>query len=804
MVCLAKGKGERQEKQTSKSHIMLQSFQIHINGIVQGVGFRPLVYRLATEMQLKGYVKNGNDGVSIFFNASLQEAKLFLKKIKLSVPARSKIISAELKKAADAVFPDFSIIFEDDISSEKKVLISPDIALCNNCKNELHDKNNRRYRYPFITCTQCGPRYSIIHHLPYERDATAMKDFTMCKTCNNEYTSVANGRFFSQTNSCADCGIELSILNNPASILSKNTGEVLSHIKNFLQQGKIIAVKGVGGYLLLCDAACPAAIQELRRRKHRPSKPFAVLYPDIETVQADFELNGQEKELLKSGEAPILLLHPQGNIENNLAIHNIAPGLTRLGVMLPCSPLLELIASDFGKPLIATSGNISGSPIIYKDEDALLYLFDIADFIVTYNREIVIPLDDSVIQISKHTNQQIILRRSRGYAPSFLNYKSKTSACILSTGAFLKGSFTLAVNGNVFISQFLGSGEAYESQLMYKHTLAHWLSLYQVKPEIVIADLHPGYFSVQYAAELANKYEIDLKQVQHHEAHFAAVLAENNLINNTEPIMGVVWDGAGLGSDGNIWGGEFFKYKNNEMRRCYHFDYFPAIAGDKLASEPRLAALCVAHNTWPNPDKLQEKFTDAEWNNYQALIDNTNLYTSSAGRIFDAVACLLWLCDKQTYEGEAAMCMQALAEKYVEANGFVMDDSYFKEALHDRRIPTASLIRGIITDMEKGKAKSYIAAKFHYSLVCLVDTVAGNIDVKNICFTGGVFQNALLAGWIQKELCGKYRLYFHNNLSPNDESISFGQLVYYENQIRTAVLDEMGLNQNNYVLSNSR
>jgi len=293
----------------------------------------------------------------------------------------------------------------------------------------------------------------------------------MCKRCNDEYNNVADRRFFSQTNSCADCGVELSIRVNNSSILSNDPETVLLHIRNFLQHGKILSVKGIGGYLLMCNANNPGTIELLRDRKHRPSKPFAVLYPDIETVRNNFDLNEQENALLESEAAPIVLLNPKQQAFNNLAVKNIAPGLKQLGIMLSCSPLLELIANDFGKPLIATSANISGSPIIYKDEDALAYLFEIADYIVSYNRDIIIPEDDSVVQLSKQSNQQIILRRSRGYAPSFLHYKPQTKSCVLSTGAFLKGSFTLSMNGNVFVSQFLGSGESYESQQIYKVTL---------------------------------------------------------------------------------------------------------------------------------------------------------------------------------------------------------------------------------------------------------------------------------------------------------------------------------------------
>ena len=328
---------------------------------------------------------------------------------------------------------------------------------------------------------------------------------------------------------------------------------------------------------------------------------------------------------------------------------------------------------------------------------------------------------------------------------------------------------------------------------MYKQTLNHWLKLYNVKPDVVIADKHPGYFSHQYGIELTEQFGSEIKFIQHHKAHFASVLAENNLIHSDDPILGVIWDGTGLGDDSNIWGGDFFKYENNEMLRCYHFDYFPSIAGDKIALEPRIAALCTSNEAWPLPATLKEKFTEAEWNNYQSLIKITNLFSSSVGRIFDAVASLLDVCDKQTYEGEAAMYLQAIAEKYVDENGFAMNNSYFKEGAHYYRIPTASLIQGIITDIKKGKSKKYIAAKFHYSLVCLIGIVAKNIKVEKICFSGGVFQNSLLVDWIRKEHNNKYELFFHKILSSNDENISFGQLVYFDNDIKSRFLkDETG------------
>ena len=456
--------------------------------------------------------------------------------------------------------------------------------------------------------------------------------------------------------------------------------------------------------------------------------------------------------------------------------------------MLPGNPLLELIAHDLNLPLIATSANISGSPIIFKDEDALEHLFHIADHIIGYNRAIIVPLDDSVVQVTKYTHQQIMVRRSRGYAPSFLHYRANTQRNILSTGAFLKSSFVLAINQNVFVSQFLGSGESYESQLMYQQTLQHWLNMYNTQPDVIMADLHPGYPSHQYAIALAEKHQAELKFVQHHQAHFAALLAEHNLLPTDEPILGIVWDGTGLGSDGNIWGGEFFKYADNQIERCCHFDYFPSIAGDKLATEPRIAALCATTGIIGQSNLLEHKFAQLEWNNYRSMINKAALFCSSVGRLFDAVASLLSICDKQSYEGEAAMYLQALAEGYVNTHGLSITGCYFDADTIRGNIPTAALMQRIASDIESGIAADYIAAKFHYSLVCLVDVVATNLGIASIGFSGGVFQNALLVDWIKYCYADKYNLYFHQALSPNDENISFGQLVYHDHEIGTPPL----------------
>ena len=764
---------------------VLKTYQIHIEGIVQGVGFRPFVYQLAKKMHLKGYVCNGGNGVNIIINAEAEMADLFYNRIKQLAPSKAVILRTSKQEIEYQTYLDFSIQLENVDNKKKSVLISPDIAICDNCRAEFHNSTNRRYHYAFITCTQCGPRYSIINKLPYERYNTSMDSFTPCPDCNSEYQSVSNKRFFSQTNSCKTCGITLNIWENKSLCISDSKEEVLIKINTFLRQGKILAIKGTCGYLLVIDANNIGTISRLRDLKKRPNKPLAVLYPDIKLVHRDFYLRNKEKELLQSTAAPIVVLYPKSSAFNHIKINQIANGLNRVGVMIPSNPLFNLIALNYGSPLVATSANISGSPIIYEDSIAFDELFNFADYLVSHNCEIVVPLDDSVVQVSKFSNQPIIIRRSRGYAPTYLNYFANPSNTILATGAHLKSSFALNINENMLISQFLGSGESYNAQTTYIKTLQHCLKLYNIKPKTIIADKHQGYFTHQYAKELANNFGADIKLVQHHESHFAAVLAENSLIDHKEPILGVIWDGTGLGVDGNIWGGEFFKYKRNKMERVAHFNYFPTIAGDKTALEPRLSALCATNGSLQHRDLVFEKFTKTELFNYLNLINQATLFTSSVGRIFDAVAALLGLCDEQSYEGEAALYLQTLAENYVLKHGFFMDSSYFEEEINIDNIPTYNLLQGILNDIGNNKPKDYIAAKFHFTMVQTIGIVAKTLDIHKICFSGGVFQNVLLVDWIKHKYEQNYKLYFHINLSPNDENISFGQFVYHENKIDT-------------------
>jgi hydrogenase maturation protein HypF len=758
----------------------LQTYHIHITGLVQGVGFRPFVWQLATAMQLNGWVNNSPDGVHIEFNATLTEAKKFYNQLIAAAPPLSVIQQHSMYQESVQHFDSFQIL-ESKTIGPASLMLTPDYALCDDCRGELHNPMDYRYQYPFITCTQCGPRYSIIKALPYDRHNTSMASFGMCTVCQQEYNNPTDKRYYSQSNSCAACGIEIKLFDNENKGLSSNSEFIIGQVIEGLDAGKIIAIKGIGGYLLLCDAGNSNTVTLLRKRKHRPSKPFALMYPSIAAVVADFALDEARTQLLESPAAPIVLLKALPQTDYRLCIDEIAPGLSKLGVMLPYAPLFELILAGFKKPVVATSGNISEATIIFDDTIAITELASIADLIVTHNREIVIPQDDSVMQLTGQTNTKIIHRRSRGLAPSFFNYTSDKDNVVLSTGALLKSSFCLAQRGNVYISQYLGNTDTYEAQQSFDKTVQHYFSLFNTTPRVVIADKHPGYFSHHFARQLCDEKQLPFVTVQHHKAHFAAVLAENNLLHNDDPVMGVIWDGVGLGDDGQIWGGEFFKYHDNNMERCHYFDYFPVIAGDKMAREPRLSAMAVCWGVEEAEDLLKNKFTKEEWTVYKKILQQDKLLNcSSVGRLFDAVASLLNLADKQTYEGEAAMLLEEKAASYFNKHGWDFKQSYFAD---DDNYNSRTVVTNLVKDVKEGLPVDFISAKFHCSLVHLVRLIADDMNIKKVAFSGGVFQNSVLVDVCQIHLGNEYQLFFHKNLSPNDENISFGQLVYYENKI---------------------
>lgn len=744
---------------------MSKTFKIQINGRVQGVGFRPFVFNLAQKLGLKGSVSNNQNGVLIFINSEIQNAENFLDEIKNNHPKVSVITQTSIEEVTSKTFDSFNIIL-NKTETEINIPLTPDFAICDSCKTEVLDTKNRRYNYAFTTCTQCGPRYSITKKYPFERHNTTISKFEMCAVCLEEYRNPTNNRFHSQTNSCATCGIQLEFLDNKNNTIESKQSKVIETVVNKLEQGNIIAIKNTNGYLLCCDATNIETINQLRQRKQRPNKPFAVLYPNIENVANEFVCSTQELEALQSNISPIVIL--KNSKSTTIVTNAIAPNLGQTGVMLPSSALLYLISQRFNKPIVATSGNIHKSPIISENDEAISKLNQVYDLILNHNLDIEFPQDDSVVRFTN--NKQLLLRRSRGMAPSFLDINTSFEKPILAMGAHLKSTFTLLLNQNCYTSQYFGNLDSFDVFGRYQNTINQYLSVFNTTPKTVLVDAHSQYQSSVFGNDLAEKFNAEVYKIQHHKAHFASVLGEHQLFNTEEKILGVVWDGTGLGDDNQIWGGEFFSYQNNTINRLTHFEYFDWIANDKMAKEPRLSLLSLIDNK----SSIKEKFTETEFKIYNKTLENNTLKTSSVGRLFDAVSSLLNLCDYNTFEAEASMLLEECASTYPNKNYI-----YYLEG--EASLSSKKIIENIHFHLKNGEKTNRLAASFIYTLALSIIKISEKENIKTIACSGGVFQNAVLVKMLS-ELIAKSNAVMKINckLSTNDENISFGQLMYYQ------------------------
>ena len=745
----------------------MDTFHIHITGRVQGVGFRPFVYKLAQTSHLKGWVCNATDGVHIRFNATQEQANEFYQACLRQKPDQSVVNQSTLSKVATECFADFQIV--ESHSGKLDLCITPDFSLCQHCREELYDPNNHRFHYAFITCTECGPRYSVMSGLPYDRELTAMDPFNMCSACEAEYHDPNDRRYFSQTNSCPDCGVQMHLADADGVVSDQLTSEELMDLAvERLREDKIIAVKGIGGYLLLCNAQSRQAVSELRRRKQRPSKPFAVLYGSVETVATQFHITQEETSLLNGSISPVVLLNPRQH--NDLPMDIVAPGLEKIGVMVPYAPILELVSSKFGSPLIATSANQSGSPIVHADDET--GLFQLADYVLSHNRAIVFPQDDSVVQLSPWNQQRIVLRRSRGMAPSTFCSLSNDKMDQLALGAEMKGTFAYGVGSNTYVSQYLGNLSHYDNQLQFEEVLSRFSKLINPAIKQIAIDAHPGYFTHQLGKTWAKEKGISLVEIPHHEAHFAAILAERKLTEENH-VLGVIWDGTGFGSDGNSWGGEFFEYTNHTITRIAHLAYYPQLSQDRMAIDNRLCALALSGPE--NRHELQNAFNSTEWSFYLKSMQRPSLLTSSMGRVFDAVAFLADIAHTNTYEGQSAMLLEQNAQKAFSKRQNIQPYSF---TLKGQQLELNDTIDQIFHDRKNNYQG--ISARFHLTLVEMIRKVANEGAYQKIAFSGGVFQNGLLTDLIINALGPVFDLYFHQELSPNDENIAYGQLAHLQ------------------------
>lgn len=761
------------------------SYEIHISGRVQGVGFRPFIFNLAEEFQLKGYVSNDELGVIIVCQG--ENSETFFKEIHHRKPKSSEIIFSEIKEIETAeIFENFFIK-----PTEKNIVVdiplTPDFATCESCETELFDEKNPRYFYPFTTCTQCGPRYSITKKFPFERENTAIEVFKMCPNCLAEYQNSDDVRFHSQTNSCPNCGIQIWLKDNLGNEFKGSNKEIFEKLAEELSKGKIIALKNTAGYLLMCDATNSEAVSELRKRKRRPTKPFAVLFSGISTMQEYLEISELQIQHFKSSESPIIVTKIKN--KKDLAIDGISPNMNTIGAMFPYSGTLKLIAKTFGKPLIATSGNFHGSPICSTAEEAEQILGKIADFFLHNTLEIQHPQDDSVIKFSSKHQQKLVFRRSRGFAPNYffaeeLSELNKEKNKILCLGGDLKNTFAVVPNNHVYISEYIGDLANFETYERFENTVKSYQKIFNFEPEIILKDLHPKYENQNIISRFEKKSAQSAKstrveQIQHHKAHFAAILGEKKLWKN-EKVLGIIWDGIGFGTSTEIWGGEFFLFENQNMERVAQLENFAWILGDKMSKSPKISALSISENN----EDFKFAFDENEWKIYTQLIEESEVKTSSMGRFFDAVSFVLGYEKPIFFEGESAMWLEKISQETFENNIKITD--YLEEEKFEN-IPTKKLFSRILKEKMSGKNAGEIGLNFHYTLIKSIEKIAERFAIKELAFSGGVWQNALLVDLAIDVLGEKFSLYFHEKLSPNDENISFGQLNYYLNYLKFEV-----------------
>ncbi len=743
----------------------MQVLELLVSGAVQGVGFRPLVYRLAHELNLGGAVWNEPGGVRIRLVGPPQRVENFLPRLRADCAPPARIDFIRVLSVGESGQAEAFRIAESMRDGAREALVMPDLATCPACRRELFDPRDRRFRYPFINCTHCGPRYSIITEIPYDRAHTTMRGFTLCAACGAEYTDPANRRFHAQPNACPACGPRVELLDARGRRLGEREW-ALRKTAALLREGLIVAAKGIGGFHLLCDARNEAAVAELRRRKRREEKPLAVMTPDIETARRMAECGPAEIELLASPAAPIVLLRRRAEADLAPAI---APGNPYVGLLLPYSPIHLLLLHDFQAPLVATSGNLSDEPLCTDDEEAVQRLAGVADVFLVHNRPIARALDDSVVRVLD--GKPMLLRRARGYAPLAIPLPVQ-APCIMAVGPHMKNTVALACRDRVILSQHLGDLDTLESRRAFEGAIADLQSLFAERPVAWAADRHPDYASGIIARE---RHPAPLL-VQHHHAHIAAVMAEHAL---SGPVLGVAWDGTGLGDDGTIWGGEFLRTKPDRYLRIARLAAFRLPGGDGAMRKPLWSAVGVLHRHYPGqlPDLAVRRLgmEEATVQGLCTMIDrglNAPL-TSSAGRWFDAVAALAGVCRESAYEGQAAQQLEYISDPLVSAQPYP-----FGEVAEGGSVTLvlAPMLDELLADLDAGAPASRVAARFHRTLVEIIAAVADAHRGMPVVLGGGCFQNRiLLEAAIRRLRENGHAVYWPQMVPPNDGGISLGQ-----------------------------
>jgi len=744
--------------------------------VVQGVGFRPFIYQLASRYNLKGWVCNTSEDVKIEVEGDSEAIERFLHDIPLHAPPQAVIVDISTTRHSPASYESFEI--RRSIPEEGKYqLVSPDIATCPECLEEIFSPGDRRHRYPFTNCTNCGPRFTIIEDIPYDRPLTTMRSFRMCPECQQEYDDPLNRRFHAQPNACPVCGPSLQLLDAEGSPVVVD--DVITTASRLLREGKIIAIKGLGGFLLACDATDEATVNLLRRRKMRPFKPLAIMVSSIDEAKKHCEISAEEEKLLTSPHSPIVLMKWK---HGSSVSPSVAPNIRYLGVMLPYTPLHHLLLRETGLPLVMTSGNISEEPIAKDNDEAVKRLSGIADFFLVHNRDIYARYDDSVTMVENGVPQ--LIRRARGYAP-YPVHLDFTSRQILGCGAELKNTFCLTRDEYAFISQHIGDMENLETMEHFETTISLYKKLFRIEPEIIAHDLHPDYLATGYARELAaGSSNLKLVPVQHHHAHIASCMADNGI---STPVIGVAFDGTGYGSDGHIWGGEFMVADYKGFERLGHLEYLPLPGGELAIKKPYRTAVAyllslLGENSLEYNLPFLQQIKPEEINIISEQIrKNINSpLTSSCGRLFDAVSALLGIRGEVEYEAQAVIEMEMLAydeEDETVAYPFSMED---KDGVNI--IGLKELFSAVIDDLQAGTDRAKIAARFHNTVAEMIrelcQVISDNSGIKDVALSGGVFQNRLLLRKTVSLLeTGGFRVFTHRQVPTNDGGISLGQAV---------------------------
>ena len=751
--------------------------KVSVRGIVQGVGFRPFVYNLALKHNLSGWVRNTSGNVEIEIEGDDEVIEVFLADLQMLAPPMARIEGITVTSCPPRGYTGFEI--RDSLAEEGKYqLISPDIATCQACKKELFSPDDRRFRYPFINCTNCGPRFTIIEDIPYDRPRTTMRHFKMCPECQREYDDPVDRRFHAQPNACPKCGPSLELVSGESFPIRCN--DVIHTASELLKEGKVLAIKGLGGFHLACDATNKEAVKVLKDRKKRPSKPLAVMMASVEEIERHCFVSAEEERLLLSPQCPIVLLRWK---QGSSVSQEVAPRLKYLGVMLPYTPLHHLLLREAGPPLVMTSGNLSEEPIARDNDEALTRLNGIADYFLLHNRGIYAKYDDSVYIVERGEPRAI--RRARGYAPYpiFLPFKARQ---VLACGAELKNTFCLTRDEHAFLSQHIGDLENEETLEHFENTIELYKKLFRVEPEIIAYDLHPEYLSTKYALQVGSEQGLKLVPVQHHHAHIVSCLVENNFDG---PAIGVAFDGTGYGTDGCIWGGEFLVCDWRGFERWGHLEYVPMPGGAAAIEKPYRMALSyvctllgqdVSLAGLPILSKLNPEELAVIKRQIERRVNSP--LTSSAGRLFDAVSALAGIRGLVDYEAQAAIELEMLAPDEVCEIDFDLYPFSIIEEQGCNVVKLGELVSAVVADVENRVPVPIISAKFHKTvarmIVQMCQLIAKKTGINLVALSGGVFQNRLLLRLTTEALEREgFDVLTHRLVPCNDGGISLGQAV---------------------------